>query len=157
MKRLLFILVLMIPMGLAAQTSSLDGIYEEYTGRKGYRSIVYGKKMISIMKEDASTDVRKLLNGIRTIRIISHEGSDGRLCEDVQQTVRRHHELISRIDEDGSSSLFYLYEGNDAGADMSFVMLVSAPGSQIVLEIIGRFDVKDISKLSVIGTQNTTH
>ena len=55
------------------------------------------------------------------------------------------------MDEEGSSSLFYLYETDDEDDDMSFVMIVSGQDSIVVLEIIGRFDVKDISKLSVIG------
>lgn len=154
MKRLLFILIsIVIPLGLSAQ-SSLDGIYDDYAGKKGYQSIVYGKKMITMMKENASSDVRRLLNGISLIRIISHEGSDTALYDDVKAMVRKEkYDLISRMDEEGSSSLFYLYETDDDDDDMSFVMIVSGKDSIVVLEIIGRFDVKDISKLSVIGHQ----
>ncbi len=35
--------------------------------------------------------------------------------------------------------------------DISFVMIVSGPKGSAVMEIVGEFDVKDISKLSVIG------
>lgn len=149
MKRLLFILTLIvIPLGLSAQTS-LDDIYDDYAGKKGYQSVIYGKKMITMMKENASSDVRRLLNGISMIRIISHSGSETALYDDVKDIVRKEYDLISRIDEEGNSSLFYLYEDNDE--DMSFVMLSSGEESKVVLEIIGRFDVKDISKLSIIG------
>lgn len=149
MKRLLFILTLtVIPLGLSAQTS-LDDIYEDYAGKKGYQSVIYGKKMITMMKENASSDVRRLLNGISMIRIISHSGSETALYDDVKDIVRKEYDLISRIDEEGNSSLFYLYEDNDE--DMSFVMISSGEESKVVLEIIGRFDVKDISKLSIIG------
>jgi len=148
MKRLLFILTLIIiPMGLSAQTS-LDDIYEDYAGKKGYQSVIYGKKMITMMKENASSDVRRLLNGISMIRIISHSGSETALYDDVKDIVRKEYDLISRIDEEGNSSLFYLYEDDD---EMSFVMISSGDESKVILEIIGRFDVKDISKLSIIG------
>lgn len=149
MKRLLFILTfIIIPLGLSAQTS-LDDIYDDYAGKKGYQSVIYGKKMITIMKENASSDVRRLLNGISMIRIISHSGSETALIDDVKDIVRKEYDLISRIDEEGNSSLFYLYEDDDD--DMSFVMISSGEESKVVLEIIGRFDVKDISKLSIIG------
>jgi hypothetical protein len=149
MKRLLFILTLIvIPLGLSAQTS-LDDIYDDYAGKKGYQSVIYGKKMITMMKENASSDVRRLLNGISMIRIISHSGSETALYDDVNDIVRKEYDLISRIDEEGNSSLFYLYEDNDE--DMSFVMISSGEESKVVLEIIGQFDVKDISKLSIIG------
>ena len=148
MKRLLFILTLIvIPLGLSAQTS-LDDIYEDYAGKKGYQSVIYGKKMITMMKENASSDVRRLLNGISMIRIISHSGSETALYDDVKDIVRKEYDLISRIDEEGNSSLFYLYEDDD---EMSFVMISSGDESQVIVEIIGRFDVKDISKLSIIG------
>ena len=149
MKRLLFILTfIIIPLGLSAQTS-LDDIYDDYAGKKGYQSVIYGKKMITMMKENASSDVRRLLNGISMIRIISHSGSETALYDDVKDIVRKEYDLISRIDEEGNSSLFYLYEDNDD--DMSFVMISSGEESKVILEIIGRFDVKDISKLSIIG------
>lgn len=151
MKRLLFILALVIlPLGLSAQTS-MDDIYDDYAGKKGYQSVVYGKKMITMMKENASSDVRKLLSGISIIRIISHEGTETDLYDDARAVASKEYELISRMDDEGSSSLFYLYETDDEDDDMSFVMIVSGQDSIVVLEIIGRFDVKDISKLSVIG------
>ena len=139
--------LIIIPMGLSAQTS-LDDIYEDYAGKKGYQSVIYGKKMITMMKENASSDVRRLLNGISMIRIISHSGSETALYDDVKDIVRKEYDLISRIDEEGNSSLFYLYEDDD---EMSFVMISSGDESKVILEIIGRFDVKDISKLSIIG------
>ena len=59
-----------LPLGLSAQSSELDGIFDEYAGRKEYQSIIYGKTMLGMMKENASDDVRDLLDGIKIIRII---------------------------------------------------------------------------------------
>ena len=144
--------LIILPLGLSAQTS-MDDIYDDYAGKKGYQSVVYGKKMITMMKENASSDVRRLLNGITMIRIISHEGPETALYDDARKIVREEYDLVSRMDEEGSSSLFYLYETDDEDEDddMSFVMIASGPESKVVLEIIGRFDIKDISKLSRIG------
>ena len=59
MKRLLLILALAIlPIGLSAQRSELDGIFDEYAGRKEYQSVIYGKTMLGMMKENASDEVR---------------------------------------------------------------------------------------------------
>ena len=55
------------------------------------------------------------------------------------------------MDDDGESSLFYLYDTGSKKDRMSFVMINMTAGSCVILEIIGKFDVKDISKLSVIG------
>lgn len=152
MRKLLNILsLLIIPMVSFAQMSDLDKVYEGYAGKEGYESYIYGKRMISMMQENASNDVRKLLDGIDMIRIISAVGDSGNLQSEVLSAIEGDYELISRMDEGGSSSRFYLYDTGDKHSKMSFVMVNSTSDSCVILEIIGRFDVKDISKLSVIG------
>lgn len=138
-------------MTVFAQTSDLDEVYEEYAGKKGYESYVYGKRMISMMQENASKEVKKLLDGIDMIRIISGTGDEGALRSDAIEALGSGYELVSRMDEGGASSRFYLYDTGNKQDKMSFVMVNSTSDSCVILEIIGRFDVKDISKLSVIG------
>ena len=104
------------------------------------------------MQENASNDVKKLLDGIDMIRIIScTDGNKADLRSDVLDAIGDEYELISRMDEDGMSSRFYLYDTGSKLDKMSFVMVNSTSESCVILEIIGKFDVKDISKLSVIG------
>lgn len=143
--------LLFTPVAVFAQTSDLDDVFEEYAGEKGYQTIIYGKKMISMLQENASNDVRKLLGGIEMIRIISYKGGSGDLRSDVLDEIEDDYELISRMDMNGVSSRFYLYDTGSKSDSMSFVMINSSPESCVILEIIGKFDVKDISKLSVIG------
>lgn len=152
MKRLLLILALAIlPIGLSAQRSELDGIFDEYAGRKEYQSVIYGKTMLGMMKENASDEVRALLDGIKMIRIISHKGEEDMLGNMVHAIVKKQYERISMVSGDGRVSQFYLYDPDSAKKDMSFVMTIEGEGESIVMEIIGRFDVKDITRLSSIG------
>ena len=152
MKRLLLILALAIlPLGLSAQSSELDGIFDEYAGRKEYQSVIYGKTMLGMMKENASGDVRDLLDGIKMIRIISCKGEAEVLCNMVHAIVRRQYERISLVSGEGTVSQFYLYDPESAKKDMSFVMTVEGEKESVVMEIIGKFDVKDITRLSSIG------
>ena len=138
-------------MVLSAQSSELDGIFDEYAGRKEYQSVIYGKTMLGMMKENASDDVRDLLDGIKMIRIIRFKGEAEVLCDRVLSIIRHDYRLVSRITGDGKVSNFYLYEPDSDKKDMSFVMTVSGPEESVVLEILGKFDVKDITRLSVIG------
>lgn len=153
MRRLLIILsLLIIPLAASAQTSALEKVDEKYAGKAGYQSYVYGKRMISMMQENASSDVKKLLDRIEMIRIITHTGKDiDSLYSEALAAVRKDYELISRMDEDGGSSLFYLYDTGNKKDNMSFVMINTTTDNCVILEIIGKFDVKDISKLSAIG------
>ena len=140
-----------LPLGLSAQSSELDGIFDEYAGRKEYQSVIYGKTMLGMMKENASDDVRDLLDGIKMIRIISCKGKAEVLCDMVHAIVRRQYERISMVSVEGTVSQFYLYDPKSAKKDMSFVMTVEGEGESVVMEIIGKFDVKDITRLSSIG------
>ena len=107
--------------------------------------------MLSMMKDNASSDVKDLLDGIKMIRIISYKGEAEDLCNEVLSIIKQDYRLVSRITGDGKVSNFYIYEPNSSKKDMSFVMTVSGPEESVVLEIIGKFDVKDITRLSVIG------
>lgn len=152
MKRSLIIFILSIlPLGLSAQSSILDYIFEDYAGKKEYQSVIYGKTMLSMMKDNASSDVKDLLDGIKMIRIISYKGEAEVLCDRVLNIIRNDYRLVSRITGDGKVSNFYLYEPDSSKKDMSFVMTVAGPEESVVLEILGKFDVKDITRLSVIG------
>ena len=107
--------------------------------------------MLSMMKDKASSDVKDLLDGIKMIRIISYKGEAEVLCDRVLSIIRHDYRLTSRITGDGKVSNFYIYDPDSSKKDMSFVMTVAGPEESVVLEILGKFDVKDITRLSVIG------
>ena len=153
MKRYLIILILaLIPVSLSAQ-SSMNDFFEDHSGAQGYQTIIYGKRMLDMMKDGASPDVKSLLNRISSIRIISTKKPEDRIVgmsrEDVMDSME--YETISQINENGNRSEFYISEEWVDNTGVSFVMIVSGPQGSAVMEIIGDFDVKDISKLSVIG------
>lgn len=131
----------------------MNDFFEDHSGAQGYQTIIYGKRMLDMMKDGASPDVKSLLNRISSIRIISTKKPEDRIVglsrEDVIDSME--YETISQINENGNRSEFYISEEWVDNTGVSFVMIVSGPQGSAVMEIIGDFDVKDISKLSVIG------
>ena len=131
----------------------MNDFFEDHSGAQGYQTIIYGKRMLDMMKDGASPDVKSLLNRISSIRIISTKKQEDRIVslsrEDVMDSME--YETISQINENGNRSEFYISEEWVDNTGISFVMIVSGPQGSAVMEIIGDFDVKDISKLSVIG------
>lgn len=142
----------LVPLAASAQ-SDMDDFFEGYSRQPGFQTIVYGKRMLDMMKEDASSDVRALLNRISTIRIISHEEPLNEIINSARRSVdqSRKYEIISKINENGSLSEFYISENLGSSKSVSFVMIISSPQGSAIMEIVGEFDVKDISKLSIIG------
>lgn len=131
----------------------MNDFFEDHSGAQGYQTIIYGKRMLDMMKDGASPDVKSLLNRISSIRIISTKKPEDRIVglsrEDVMDSME--YETISQINENGNRSEFYISEEWVDNTGVSFVMIVSGPQGSAVMEIIGDFNVKDISKLSVIG------
>ena len=131
----------------------MNDFFEDHSGAQGYQTIIYGKRMLDMMKDGASPDVKSLLNRISSIRIISTKKPEDRIVgmsrEDVMDSME--YETISQINENGNRSEFYISEEWVDNTGVSFVMIVSGPKGSAVMEIVGEFDVKDISKLSVIG------
>lgn len=154
MKRIFIIMILaLFPTGMFAQ-SGMDDFFVLYSKSPGYQTIIYGKRMLDMMKEEASPDVRSLLDRIRTIRIVNCDSPSSPIIHEARKKVslgRKKYEIISQINEKGGLSEFYISEDGGRSKDVSFVMIASSPKGTAVMEIIGDFDVKDISRLSVIG------
>ena len=87
-------------MAVSAQ-SDMDDFFAGYSGQQGFQTIIYGKRMLDMMKEDASSDVRALLNRISTIRIISHEEPLNGIIYSARRSVNQsqQYEIISQINE----------------------------------------------------------
>ena len=147
MKRLIILMTfILLPLAMSAQISSF---FERYSKHEGYQSIVYGKRMMDMMKDNASADVKSLLDRISSIRIISCDRPEDHIVAIARRNADNDdYEIISQIKENGSSSYFYIRE---KGRKSNFLMIVSGSQGSAVMEIVGEFDVKDISKLSVIG------
>lgn len=137
---------ILLPMAMSAQISSF---FERYSRHEGYQSIVYGKRMMDMMKDNASPDVKSLLDRISSIRIISCDRPEDHIVATARRDADNdRYEIISQINEGTNKSYFYILE---KGRKSNFLMIVSGAQGSAVMEIVGEFDVKDISKLSIIG------
>ena len=153
MKRFFILMILALVPSVVSAQSDMDDFFAGYSGQQGFQTIIYGKRMLNMMKEDASSDVRALLNRISTIRIISHEEPLNGIIYSARRSVNQsqQYEIISQINENGSLSEFYITENLGNSKNVSFLMIISSPQGSAVMEIVGEFDVKDISRLAVIG------
>ncbi|MCM1503409.1 MAG: DUF4252 domain-containing protein [Bacteroidales bacterium] len=166
MKKLLIILMVALPsVTCAAKTScthgtgcntesihisGIDSLFRSYEGKNGYQSIVYGRKMLDIMAKNSPSDIKKVLNGISLIRMVSTRNVPGGIYDEATEIASAKYELISIVQEDRTSSQFFILEGKDAA---SFLMITQNPDGEAILEIYGSFDIKDISRLSILGAQ----
>lgn len=152
MKRWLLILILLLPLAGTAQNRAFDEFYQSYAAETNVRSIELGRKMMEMMRRDADPELARLLDGIRSIRILAAQKPYPFLFRAHAYKVARDKafELISRTDSKGPSVSFYFIEGS--GERLSELLMLSDGDEEfIVLDICGVFDVRDISRLTQLG------
>lgn len=145
------ILLVMALSGLPAigQDRQIDSLFSVHVKEKGYTSVIYGRKMLEIMKDNSSCELRQLLDDINVIRIISSPTFVEQLREEAVEVAEHScYELISMTRDDVRSAAFYFKQEPDGSS--SFLMVSTDLEGTAVLDINGIFDVKDISRLSEI-------
>ena len=147
MKRWLLILILLLPLAGTAQNRAFDEFYQSYAAETNVRSIELGRKMMEMMRRDADPELARLLDGIRSIRILAAQKPYPFLFRAQAYKVARDKafELISRTDSKGPSVSVYFIEGS--GERLSELLILSDGDEEIiVLDICVVFDVCDISR-----------
>ena len=96
MKRLLLILILLLPRLAAAQSNSVDDFFSRYAAAEGFTSVQLEQKMMQLMSRQAAERGDKglavLLKDIQYIRIIAlKEGDGGRFVRDAEAEIGRAH------------------------------------------------------------------
>ena len=89
MKRLLLILILLLPRLAAAQSNSVNDFFSRYAAAEGFTSVQLEQKMMQLMSHQAAERGDKglavLLKDIQYIRIIAlKEGDGGRFVRDAE-------------------------------------------------------------------------
>ena len=108
--------------------------------------------MLKMMQDGASAQLRRLLENIDVIRIISTEEFPAELEKQAQETAADDcYELVSEVGSGEVSTAFFFKE--ECGDKSSFMMITSDSRSTAVLDIYGVFDIKDISSLSALTAE----
>ena len=141
--------VLMSCMSAAAQGRGMDRLYSEFSGKEGYTSVTYGSRMLRMMKEGGSEQLQGLLDNLDVIRVIS----TSKFCRELETSARDvaekdSYELVSEVRDGGCYSAFYFKD--EPSGKSSFIMIVADSKSATVLDIYGRFEINEISRLMIV-------
>ena len=140
----------MVSCGLAAaQDRGIDSLYERFSGKSGYTSVTYGSRMLRMMKEGGSEQLQGLLDNLDVIRAIS----TSKFCRELETSARDvaekdSYELVSEVRDGGCYSAFYFKD--EPSGKSSFIMIVADSKSATVLDIYGRFEINEISRLMIV-------
>lgn len=132
---------------------TFEELCDKYAAREGYTCIRFGRKMMRMMSDRVEADDRelaRLLDDLHEIRALTTTCPDEAFLRDaatVQLTA--HYTLVSSLSEEGRTTECCLIDGGRRHPS-HFLLFSHGPDEAVVLDIVGYFDVKDISRLSSI-------
>ena len=152
MKRLLLILILLLPRLAAAQSNSVDDFFSRYAAAEGFTSVQLEQKMSRQAAERGDKGLAVLLKDIQYIRIIAlKEGDGGRFVRDAEAAVAadRKFQPVTSGSENGQTTKFYIRE-TALSVKSELVMITYGAKETVVVNIFGVFDLRQVARLSTI-------
>ena len=156
MKRLLLILLVLLPFLVRGQNASWR-FFDRYTKAEGFTSIQLERKMMRMMSRQAAEKgdrgLAELLGGIEYIRIVSLDKGDGAQfvadAESLAADPDLEFQLVMSGTEEGQTTKFYIREASVTD-NSELLMLTCGAKETVVVNIYGKFDLKQVARLSTI-------
>lgn len=164
MKRLILIVLLVLPITLAAQPKPLNDLFKKYSGKEGYTTIEMSGKMFSMVNQLAQREERELsgslgksLDNIKKMIMIVAEDDHAKEFETNLDKVieQSNYESISSTSSDGSRVDLYITDKSGEKKDNDFLIKVCDSGSCIVIAFTGKMTLKDVAQLSKITVSSS--
>ena len=159
MKRVLLILILLLPQLAAAQSNAVNDFFGRYAAAGGYTSVQLEQKMMQMMSRQAAERGDKglavLLEDIQYIRIIAlKEGDGAQFVRDAEAAVAadRKFQPVTSGSENGQTTKFYIRE-TALSVKSELVMITYGVKETVVVNIYGVFDLRQVARLSSIRPQ----
>lgn len=156
MKKLIFLIILgtFIP-DLFAQNTTVDKLFEKYSGKEGYTTVFISKYMFELFTDldtgdpesKEALDVMSKLDNIKIIVAEGKQNSQNNFYNEVikELPVKDYKELMV-IQESNQIIKFYIKESNKKISEL--LMLSGGNDDNVLISILGDIDLKSIAKIS---------
>ncbi|MCP4550668.1 MAG: DUF4252 domain-containing protein [Bacteroidetes bacterium] len=154
----LFALALIVfPLILNAQNSSIDNLFDKYSGEDGFTSINISKSMFAFfaklegIQDDDFNEMQEVIDNLNGLKIISCDSHDSQLLEEFRKGVNRtlrdeDFEELMVMKEHTQEVKFMI---RNKGDDIIELLLVASEDEEVVvISFFGLIDLQAISKLS---------
>lgn len=152
MKSLVFFLFLSIGSVSFGQNKAVDAIFLKFDGKPGVTSISISKELMNLASQlDTGTlKVKEIFDHIDGIRVISMENASVTNKNSFKKMVSglslQDYKELMNIRESGNT--VQMLTKDNQGKITEFLLLVSGDHDQVLVNINGNIDPKDLGKLS---------
>ena len=161
MKKILFALIAIVTATAAfAQTSPVEMFVKKYEGKPGFTTVNVSEKLFSLCASAVSDDpeMQSVVDGIKGISIIVYENAEGD-----PKSGEYYKEALASIPLSGFDELMTVNSETDkvrllgkVSSDKvidELLMICDADGEFVLISIIGKIDLEQISKLSELNIE----
>ncbi len=162
MKRLILFFLLFVPVLLAAQQSPADKLFDKYSGKEGYTSVLISRHLFGLFAKMDMQDkeLENLMTRLSSIKILSAENvKDARINfhrEIIGELPMKEYTELMVVKEKNQEFTFLIRERN--GRISELLMISGGIDNNTLISIQGDIDLKTISNLSrsinIQGLQN---
>ena len=156
LKSLILILV-MFPLILSAQSSSIDKLFDKYSGEEGFTSVNISKSMFAFfaklegIEDDDFNEMQEVIDNLNGLKILSCNSRDMDQLEDFRNGItkilndKNFEELMVMKESDKEVKFMIKNEGED----IIELLLIAVEEDEIaIISFFGLIDLQAISKLS---------
>jgi hypothetical protein len=156
LRSLMFALV-MFPMVLSAQSSSIDKLFDKYSGEEGFTSVNISKSMFAFfaklegIEDDDFNEMQEVIDNLDGLKILSCDSKDSRKLENFRDGVNsllksnKFEELMVMKEQNSEVKFMIKNEGDDI---VELLLIAIEEDDIAVISFFGIIDLQAISKLS---------
>lgn len=154
MKKLILVLsVVLFSASSWGQNKAIDQLFEKYSGKEGFTSVVITKHMFNLfsnVETTADDDYMNMIKNLNNIRILTAPGeaeSGINFYSEVMKSLpaKEYEELM--VIKDGSQDIKFLVK-EEKDKIVALLMLIGGAEENVLISITGVIDMKTIAKLS---------
>lgn len=154
MKRIVIVIVALMPIVGWAQESKLNQLFDKYSGKEGYTSVYITSYMFELFskladEEETLENVTKGLEAVKILTVSDNLSKNLRASfyDEVNAALLGTYYKDFMIVKDGEQEI--TFKVRDEGVKISeFVMIVKDPREPVLMFLTGDIDLKNIAKMS---------
>ena len=142
-----------VMIGVKGQNSAVDKLFEKYSGKDGYTSVLISKYMFSLFSDvnPDNKDFNELVGKLNSIKILSSDSTN------INEGVNFYKEIMKELPINDYKELMVVKEKNQEtkflvkennGNIVELLLIVGGKSNNVLICIQGDINLKNIAKLS---------
>ncbi len=157
MKKLVFIIIMALPLFSLAQASELNQLFDRYSGQEGFTSLHITRHLFELFKKvetaQQGKDFDEAVTSLRSIKLLiadstTHAAMNHTLIRDILTSLPRDKYTELMVFQQSGRETITVLIREDGPVIKEFLMTIDSPKEAVFIFLEGNIDLEEISRLS---------